>query len=53
MLWPLTQWAGLPLAPERRALDRRADADLFPDEQIEAIANRLGFGDALTELLES
>ena len=29
------------------------DADLFPDEQIEAIANRLGFGDALTELLES
>ncbi len=29
------------------------DADLFPDEQIEAIAIRLGFGDALTELLES
>ena len=29
------------------------DANLFPDEQIEAIANRLGFGDALTELLES
>jgi len=29
------------------------DADLFPDEQIEAIANRLGFGDAFTELLES
>ncbi len=29
------------------------DADLFPDEQIEAIASRLGFGDALTELLES
>jgi putative tRNA adenosine deaminase-associated protein len=29
------------------------DADLFPDEQIEAIANRLGFGEALTELLES
>ena len=29
------------------------DADLFPDEQIEAIANRLGFGDQLTELLES
>jgi putative tRNA adenosine deaminase-associated protein len=29
------------------------DADLFPDEQIEAIANRLGFSDQLTELLES
>ena len=29
------------------------DADLFPDEQIEAIANRLGFGEQLTELLES
>jgi len=29
------------------------DADLFPDEQIEAIAIRLGFGDAFTELLES
>ena len=29
------------------------DADLFPDEQIEAIANRLGFGEELTELLES
>lgn len=29
------------------------DADLFPDEQIEAIASRLGFGEALTELLES
>ena len=29
------------------------DADLFPDEQIEAIANRLGFGAALTELFES
>jgi putative tRNA adenosine deaminase-associated protein len=29
------------------------DADLFPDEQIEAIARRLGFGDALIELLES
>ena len=29
------------------------DADLFPDEQIEAIANRLGFGDDLAELLES
>ena len=29
------------------------DADLFPDEQIEAIASRLGFGDDLTELLES
>jgi len=29
------------------------DADLFPDEQIEAIANRLGFSDHLTELLES
>ena len=29
------------------------DADLFPDEQIEAIASRLGFGDGLAELLES
>ena len=29
------------------------DADLFPDEQIEAIVNRLGFSDQLTELLES
>lgn len=29
------------------------DADLYPDEQIEAIANRLGFSDQLTELLES
>ncbi len=29
------------------------DADLFPDEQIEAIANRLGFSDQLTGLLES
>jgi putative tRNA adenosine deaminase-associated protein len=29
------------------------DADLFPDEQIEAIASRLGFGDELAELLES
>jgi len=29
------------------------DADLFPDEQIEAIANRLGFSEQLIELLES
>jgi putative tRNA adenosine deaminase-associated protein len=29
------------------------DADLFPDEQIEAIASRLGFGDDLAQLLES
>ena len=29
------------------------DPDLFPDEQIEAIASRLGFGDDLAELLES
>ncbi len=29
------------------------DADLFPDEQIEAIANRLGFSDDLAQLLES
>jgi putative tRNA adenosine deaminase-associated protein len=29
------------------------DADLYPDEQIDAIAQRLGFGDDLTELLES
>ena len=29
------------------------DADLFPDEQIEAIANRLGFSDQLAGLLES
>lgn len=29
------------------------DADLFPDEQIEAIAARLGFGENLAELLES
>ena len=29
------------------------DAYLFPDEQIEAIANRLGFSEQLTELLES
>ena len=29
------------------------DADLFPDEQIEAIANRLGFSEQLTVLLES
>ena len=29
------------------------DADLFPDEQIEAISSRLGFGDELAELLES
>jgi hypothetical protein len=25
---------------------------LFPDEQLEAIANRLGFGDQFAELLE-
>jgi putative tRNA adenosine deaminase-associated protein len=29
------------------------DADLFPDEIIEAIANRLGFGDQYAEVLES
>ena len=29
------------------------DADLFPDEQIEAIANRLGFAEDLSQLLES
>ena len=29
------------------------DADLYPDEFIDAIAVRLGFGDQLTELLES
>ena len=29
------------------------DADLFPDEQIEAIANRLGFGDDYMELVET
>ena len=29
------------------------DADLSPDEQIDAVASRLGFGEQLTELLES
>ena len=29
------------------------DADLYPDEFIDAIAARLGFGDQLTEVLES
>lgn len=29
------------------------DADLFPDEILEAIANRLGFGDQFAEVLES
>ena len=29
------------------------DADLYPDELIEAIAVRLGFADQLTEVLES
>lgn len=29
------------------------DADLFPDEQLEAIASRLGFGDQFMQLLES
>jgi hypothetical protein len=28
------------------------DAELFPDEQLEAIASRLGFGDQFAELLE-
>jgi len=28
------------------------DAELFPDEQLEAIANRLGFGDQFAELLD-
>ena len=29
------------------------DADLFPDEILEAIANRLGFGEQFAEVLES
>jgi len=29
------------------------DAELFPDEQLEAIAGRLGFGDQFMQLLES
>ena len=28
------------------------DEELFPDEQLEAIASRLGFGDQFAELLE-
>ena len=28
------------------------DSELFPDEQLEAIANRLGFGDQFAELLQ-
>ena len=28
------------------------DFDLFPDEQVEAIASRLGFGDAFRELVD-
>jgi putative tRNA adenosine deaminase-associated protein len=28
------------------------DPDLFPDEQLEAIASRLGFGGEFTQLLE-
>jgi len=28
------------------------DAELFPDEQLEAIASRLGFADQFAELLE-
>jgi len=28
------------------------DPDLFPDEQLEAIANRLGFGEEFAQLLE-
>jgi len=28
------------------------DAELFPDEQLEALASRLGFGEQFTELLE-
>ena len=29
------------------------DAELFPDEQLEAIAGRLGFGDQFMQLMES
>ena len=28
------------------------DSELFPDEQLEAIAKRLGFGNEFAELLE-
>jgi hypothetical protein len=28
------------------------DAELFPDEQLEAIASRLGFAEQFAELLE-
>ena len=30
-----------------------ADTELFPDEAIEAIANRLGFGSEFTDLYEN
>ena len=38
--------------PYRSFQDLCDDAELFPDEQLEAIANRLGFGDQFAELLE-
>jgi hypothetical protein len=29
------------------------DGELYPDEQLEAIANRLGFGDQFNQVIES
>jgi hypothetical protein len=29
------------------------DGGLYPDEQLEAIANRLGFGEQFTQVIES
>jgi putative tRNA adenosine deaminase-associated protein len=29
------------------------DSELYPDEQLEAIANRLGFGDQFNQVIES
>lgn len=41
---------GMPLTEMELILD---DPDLYPDEQVAAIAARLGFGDQLAEMIES
>lgn len=41
---------GMPLTEMELILD---DPDLYPDEQVAAIAARLGFGDQLAEMIDS
>jgi putative tRNA adenosine deaminase-associated protein len=49
----LVEVLDLEFPEEEELLTILDDSELYPDEQLEAIANRLGFGDQFNQVIES